>query len=455
MLVGMNSAHKRATMGITLVCAILSVTTCSSSGSGGDDGPGRLISVSPRASASPVPLCGIVLWGSNGDIDEYSSAVCLEFSYFYYSDVASDNPAGGYTYDWTAVDDFLAAARSRGHHGIVRFRDTDPELGTTGRSLPASLWVGTRQADYDEGIEGAARKRVVFPDWSNSALPAFVIGFYRELAARYPDQSTGLAYVEVGFGLWAEYHIDYDNLSNFSSADADTAGEALGRLFPSRADQISMLTEIGLSLANMPWGISIDAANEDFGPYPDGLPASVPPFGLFDDSLLHEEWNSGNRANWDVFARVVPGTCNGGEFSYYTSYDQQHALDSNGPHGLSLAAAARRCALSFVIGDGQTDYQNTAAVASAGRSLGYALEVEEVRVLDRETSVRVRNVGAAPVTYPVFAAFAGLSSAESLRGLLPNQARTVTVATGDPDAASFSFTSPVLLPGQIIPYTVR
>jgi hypothetical protein len=451
----MNRMSMRASisMAIAFFCAVL--VSCSSSGSGADGGPGRLITVAPRASASPAPLCGIVLWGSNGDIEEYSSAVRLEFSYFYYSDVASDDGAGGYAYDWTAVDSFLAAARGRGHHGIVRFRDTDPELGTTGRSLPASLWVGTRQADYDEGIEGAARKRVVFPDWTNADIPAFIIEFYQRLAARYPDQSTGLAYVEVGFGLWAEYHIDYDNLSNFSSADADTAAEALGRLFPSRADQIAILTEIGRSLVNVPWGISVDAANEDFGPYPDGLPASVPPFGLFDDSLLQESWDSENRENWDAFARVVPATCNGGEFSYYTSYDQQHALDQNGPHGLSLAAAARRCALSFVIGDGQTDYQTPAAVASAGRSLGYALEVEEVRVLDGITSVRVRNVGSAPVTYPIFASFEDLSSAESLRGLLPNQARTLTVATGDPDPASFSFTSPVLLPGQVIPYTVQ
>ena len=164
---------------LVVTASFLAGSCTQSSGSGG--GEGDYLELPPRAATSPAPFCGIVLWQTNPDIETFKSAVSLEFSYFYYSDVASDDPAGGYQYDWTVVDNFLASAASRGHHGIVRFRDTDPELGTAARSLPDSLWSGIREADYDEGIEGAPRKRVVFPDWSNPALPQFIISFYERL----------------------------------------------------------------------------------------------------------------------------------------------------------------------------------------------------------------------------------------------------------------------------------
>lgn len=407
-----------------------------------------------RNGAAPAPLCGIALWQTNPAIDEYEDAIALEFSYFYYSDVASDDPAGGYRYDWSRVDDFLAAAKSRGHHGILRFRDTDPELGTARKSLPDSLWANARQADYDEGIEGAAKKRVVFPDWSNPALADFVIAFYRSLAERYPGQSSGIGYLEIGFGLWAEYHIDFDNLSAFSPGDFDSMDEALGFLFPSRSDQRRILREAGASFRSIPWGISIDSADTEFGPYDSPLPADAAPFGLFDDSLLHGEWQDSNRGNWEFYRPRLAGGVNGGEFSYYSSYDQEHALDASGPHGLSLARAAAICHLSFVIGDGQTDYHAPAEIAAAGKSLGYALEILSARSAGGEVELRVRNGGVAVVSYDIRAAFGSFQSAGSLKGLLPGQERFLTVTVPNPRPEDFRFVSPALLSGQEIPYAV-
>jgi hypothetical protein len=115
------------------VLVTLLYLSCSSSGSGSP------VEISPHVTGGPNPLCGIVLWQTNPSINEYADAVQLEFSYFYYSDVARDNPSGGYSYDWTVIDAFLRDARDRSHHGIIRFRDTDPELGVTRRSLPESL----------------------------------------------------------------------------------------------------------------------------------------------------------------------------------------------------------------------------------------------------------------------------------------------------------------------------
>ncbi len=403
-----------------------------------------------------APLCGIVLWGSNPDMDAYGPSVNLEFSYFYYSDVADDDGAGGYSYDWSAVDAFIETAVARGHHAIVRFRDTDPELGSTDRSLPASLWLNARNAKYDEGIEGATRKTVFFPDWTNSNLADFIIDFYGELARRYPDQSTGLGYVEVGFGLWAEYHIDYDNLSDFSDSLTAVRDGARGRLFPSRTDQVRILEAIDGALVNIPWGISVDAADTGFGPYESTPPSSAPRFGLFDDSLLHAGWNTENRPNWDFFGDRRAAAHNGGEFSYYTELDQRNALRlPGGPNGYGLDAAARECSLSFVIGDGQTDYRTPAEIASAGALLGYRLEILSLtRESDRST-IRVRNDGAAAVTYDVYAACGDIISAESLKGLLPGSERNLVVISPDASFENLAFDSPVLLSGQRIPFTVR
>ncbi len=432
--------------GLIAVCSAVAVSCAG----GGSNDPGE------SAAGFPAPLCGIVLWGSNPDMEEYASSVTLEFSYFYYSDVADDDGTGGYSYDWSVVDAFVQAAVARGHHAIVRFRDTDPELGSAERSLPESLWAHARNAKYDEGIEGATQKTVVFPDWTNPDLAVFIIEFYQHLASRYPDQGTGLGYVEVGFGLWAEYHIDYDNLSGFSDPETATREGALGKLFPSRDDQVRILDAIDNALVNVPWGISVDAADTGFGPYASTPTASAPRFGLFDDSLLHAGWKAENRPNWDFFGDRRRAAHNGGEFSYYTENDQRYALRlPGGPNGFGLAEAARECYLSFVIGDGQTDYRTPAEVASAGALLGYSLVVVSVTPSGDTTTVRVRNDGAAAVTYDIFAKFGDTSSAETLKGLMPGSERDLVVNSSDSRVEDLSFFSPVLLAGQRIPFAAR
>lgn len=417
---------------------------------GGSNDPGA------NVGRQPAPLCGIVLWGSNPGMDRYGSSVTLEFSYFHYSDVASDDAAGGYSYDWSDVDAFIQTAVARGHHAIVRFRDTDPELGSTGRSLPASLWAGYRTAKYDEGIEGATQKTVAFPDWTNPDLADFIIEFFGELARRYPDQGTGLGYVEVGFGLWAEYHIDYGNLSGFSDPQTATREGARGRLFPSRDDQVRVLEAIDGAFVNMPWGISVDAADTGFGPYATTPPSSSPRFALFDDSLLHAGWKTENRPNWDFFGERRDAAHNGGEFSYYTERDQRYALSiPGGPNGFGLDEAARECSLSFVIGDGQTDRRTPAEIASAGALLGYSLTVVSLTREGDLATVRVRNDGVAAVTYDVFATFGDASSAESLKGLMPGGERSLVLSSPAAALQNLSFDSPVLLAGQRIPFAVR
>ncbi|MCD1653750.1 hypothetical protein K7J14_03435 [Treponema zuelzerae] len=441
----MITALKRYASG---VLATLIFVSCSSSGQY------SVTDIEPKNTGGPNPLCGLALWQTNPSIEKYSDAIQLEFSYFYYSDVASDNSSGGYVYDWSAIDEFLNKAKSRSHHGILRFRDTDPELGESDRSLPESLWTNIRSCDYYEGIEGAEKKRVSFPDWTNPAIPSFIKQFYAELASRYPDQSTGLAYVEVGFGLWAEYHIDYDNLSAFSDPAITSSSAALGKLFPSRADQQSMLEEIGKSFNAIPWGISIDAADGDFSPYPDEAPSTSPSFGLFDDSLLNEDWPEYNKENWDFFAGRRTTGVNGGEISYYTDHDQETALSADGPHGLSLAETARMCNLSFAIADGQTEYHAPQKIGEAGAALGYALEIVDVDVSGRSTLLVVRNTGVAKVPIELWAAIRSEHSLTSLKDLLPGESRELRIPAELDSSDGLNFASPMLISGQTVGYAV-
>ena len=47
-----------------------------------------------------------------------------------------------------------------------------------------------------------------FPDWTHAELQSFHLEFYSEFAKRY-DSDPRVAFLQVGFGLWGEYHI-YD-----------------------------------------------------------------------------------------------------------------------------------------------------------------------------------------------------------------------------------------------------
>jgi hypothetical protein len=403
--------------------------------------------------SGPSPLTGIVLWDDNGKMSQYKSAIALEFKYFYYSDIVSGNPTSGYTYNWTALKNYLNTAMQRGHHGIVRFRDTDPDLAANTSTVPSALNKVKRTASYSEGIEGSSAKTVTFPDWSNPELADFMVDFYQKLALEFDGKNNGIAYLEIGFGLWAEYHIDYGNMSNFSDSSTNTLQGALGKLFPSKAQQTRILTTINAAFKDIPWGISIDAADTSFSAFSSSNRTLGLNFGLFDDSLLHEGWLTVNGNNWQFFENQYKKTCNGGEFSYYTYEDQQTALNPNGPHGVSLAQAAAMRALTFVIGSDQPEYKSVSEVNQASRLLGYKLTIVSARANQNSTEVVIKNDGVAGVFFDMYPARGQVKSSTSLRGLLPGQSITLTIPAGGSDASNFYIGSPKLLANQIIPYT--
>jgi hypothetical protein len=406
-------------------------------------------------------MTGLALWSDNPCIARYSKAIALEFKSFRYDEIASGSPDSGFRYDWTKVRRFLNEASKRGHHGIVRFRDTDPEFSDprvypepffNQPGVPASVRGSVRTALYKEGIPGTAPATVCFPDWSNRKLVDFIIDFYDHLASEFDGKGSPLACVQAGFGLWGEYHLDFDKLSGFSDTAITSIETALGTIFPSKADQLRILTVIDTVLRETPWELSIGAADGEYSPLASLSVDRKLSFGLFDDSFLSADADGYNARNWSLFA-TYPKTFNGGEISYYEVRDQKEALSPDGPHGVSLAKAARSRCLSYLVANDQPLYRSPGELAQAGKAMGYHFIVRDAYSRGNETVVTIENVGSAAAFFDIYPAMGPVRAAASLRGVLPGAANACTVtipATGP--GSDFSLQSDRLLPGQTIPF---
>lgn len=350
------------------------------------------------------PMTGIVLWTTSKH--NASDAIQLEYTYLGYNDVVSSQGI----YDWSKVDTCLQAVAKRKHQAILRFYDTYPDKTTT---IPNYI---KQLQDYKETHGKSEGKNTSFPDWSQEELKRFILEFYQKFAARY-DTDSRLAFLQVGFGLWAEYHI-YDGPF------------VLGKTFPAKDYQEQFARHLDKTFQNTPWMISIDAADNKIAPYTEREGLLTLGFGLFDDSFLSKEHPKVNALNWKAIGhdrwKTAPA---GGEFSYYTSRDQQLALASKGPHGVSFEQSARQFHISFMIGNDQPQYQNKARIQQAGMETGYRLRVTKWETNGAKARVTVMNKGIAPLYHHAFFAADGLRARESLRGILPGESRTFTLAT--------------------------
>ena len=136
-------------------------------------------------------------------------------------------------------------------------------------------------------------------------------------------------------GLWAEYHI-YDG------------PREIGRTFPWREFQETFFRLMDSAFQQLPWSISIDAANPEYTPFTSRPSLVHLRFGLFDDPFMHEEHDGYNMESWNFFGRDrYLRSPAGGEFSYYTSYDQDHVLDESDMHGRTFENEAAEFHISY------------------------------------------------------------------------------------------------------------
>ena len=186
---------------------------------------------------SVAPMTGIVLWDDNGE--NTTDAIQLEYSYVGYDQVVSEKGV----YDWQTVDAKLTSIGARGHQAVLRFYFDYVGKPTT---VPAYI---KQLSDYSEVTAKSEGKQTGFSDWSHPELQTFVLQFYSELAKRY-DNDRRLAFLQTGFGLWAECHI-YDGPLD------------LGKTFPSKDFQARFAKHLDGTFKQLPWMISIDAADQE------------------------------------------------------------------------------------------------------------------------------------------------------------------------------------------------
>ncbi|WP_447956720.1 hypothetical protein [Vreelandella sp. EE7] len=383
------------------------------------------------------PMTGIVLWNDNArDLAALGDDVQLEFAYFKYSDVVTEPGV----YDWSRVEAALASSAARGHQMILRFHDTYP--GQTRVSIPAHI---ADAPDHELSYHDIEGERTFVPDWRSETLQAFILEFYSRFAQRY-DLDSRLAFLQVGFGSYAEYHLWDGPLT-------------LGTTFPSKAFQQQFLTHLGDTFVETPWSISIDAASSRYTPF-----SAVPAlrqlrFGLFDDSFMHETHSESdqeyNRASWLFFGSTrYHDNPAGGEFNYYSDYDQEHVLAPDGPWGRSFESLAAQYHISYMIGNDQPGYQPRERIREASMATGYAFRVATLASNGECVRLTARNEGVAPIYYDAWPAADGQRMDTSLKGLLPGEERTAEACIGPHarEALEISIESDRLVPGQRIQF---
>lgn len=376
------------------------------------------------------PMTGIVLWSDNSNAAKHPDAIALEYRYCGYNEVVD---AEG-NYDWSTIDRVLDEIASRNHQALLRFY-----FCYVGKETTVPDFIRTR-SDYDETVGKSENEVTHFCDWSNETLRDFTLDFYSKLAKKY-DSDQRVAFLQTGFGLWAEYHI-YDG------------PRKLGKTFPDKSYQEQFLRHLDEQFDSLPWSISIDAADYDYTPLEDNKPLLALSFGVFDDSFLCKPHPKENAINWKTLDasrwQRQPG---GGEFSYYNRKDQKNALRAEGPNGMSFEDAAKRFHISYMIGNDQPRYQSVERIQSASMATGYRFRVSGAELVGSTLRLEVTNEGVAPIYRDAWFAVGKKRSGISLRGLLPGQKLVCEIAgVSGEGAKNLSIQSDAILPTQQIQF---
>ena len=386
--------------------------------------------ISLKSSVSNVqPMTGIVLWNNSGK--EKTNAIQLEYSYMKFSDIAvTENPA---QWNWTGIEKLLNNIAANKHQAVLRFYYTYPGKSTT---VPQYIKA---MSDYHETTAKSEGLNTDFPDWSHQALKDFTKEFYTQFALKY-DNDPRIAFLQVGFGLWGEYHI-YD------------PKVILGGNFPDKAYQKEFFLHLSAQFSTLHWSISIDAASSSTTPLSADPSILALSFGLFDDSFLHSEHSDYNKSCFKFFgaAKRMESPV-GGEISYYSDYDQEHALDlPNGPHGVSYEQMAAEYNVSYMIANDQPNYQTMDRIRDAGIASGYRFEITAFKASSNKSLVTFKNTGVAPIYYHAYPTINGTRATLSLKGLVPGESKEFEVLSGG-DNPVLTIECDRLVPGQKIEF---
>lgn len=409
------------------------------------------------------PMTGLVLWPDEAEdrYEKYGRSHALEFSYVPPCKVVKNGTEGGaIEYDWSYLDNILEGIKSRNHQAVIRFfyeypgeKMVDNVRGTSG--VPAYIKALPGYSEMYRKVAGDGE--TYYADWSNAELQRFTKVFFADFAERYAHDPR-LAFVEVGFGHWSEYHIYDDN-------DESNAFLQFGRNFPTKEYQKDFFIHLSNVMQSIPWAVSIDAADDTYTPFVGDAELMGLSFGVFDDSFMHKDHEIGskdgyNERNWMAMniERWKTGVC-GGEISYYKDSDQKNFLNPGGMYNHTWEEQASKYHITFMIandapGASTTKYpHNTPERFKEGSmATGYHFEVTDCRTngIDK-TVITVKNTGIAPIYRDAFFAINGVRATETLAGLLPGDVLTLTIpAPLGVDADGFAVAAPVIVSDYIL-----
>ncbi len=401
----LRTIHLQPLRQAAAVLGSLALVTLAGSACGQTDNAWRALTLKSKIT-NVQPMTGIVLWTTNPQAA--AAPIQLEFAYLRYDEVVQAKDS----YDWSAVDKLLQEVAARKHQLILRWHDT--YVGQP-NGLPQYL---QELPDYKGTFGKSEGKRTGFPDWSHPQAQTFLLEFFTKFAERY-DRDPRLAFVQVGFGLWSEYHI-YDGPFH------------LGKTFPSKEYQAVFARHLASQLAFTPWMISVDAGDSERAPYVEDRELLQLRFGLFDDSFNHARHAQENEPNWRALGwnrwQAAPV---GGEFSFFQSVDQKRALAAQGAHGIPFETHAAKFHITFMIGDDQPKYQPEPRLRQASMACGYRFRVRELRSNETTTEATIINTGIAPIYYDAYPSMKGIRSRDSLKHLLPGQSKLFRIPAPD------------------------
>lgn len=400
------------------------------------------VSIQSRVDAVQ-PGTGLVLWSENARERNaaYGKSIALEYAYCLPCQVVTGKVDGKIQYDWRTFNQWLSDVASRKHQAVVRFRyeypgerSVDGQPGTT--AVPAYIKA---LPDYKETFFENEDGPTWYADWTNAELQWFTKQFYADFNAAYRDDPR-IAFVEVGFGHWSEYHIFGTPLQP-------------GVNFPSDAYQKDFLTYLAGAL-DIPWLISIDAAESS--PVVGDASLMSLTFGLFDDSFMHKDHEGDYNENcWNAIGkgtRWQKGAC-GGEISYYTSADQKNFLNPAGMYGVTWEQASAKYHISFMIANDAPSgqYGTASRFKEASMACGYHFVLTGLYANKERTAAFVTNTGIAPIYRDAYLSVGGVRSETSLKGLLPGDTLLVFIDKVT-SGSDLTIESDYILPGQKIQF---
>lgn len=376
-----------------------------------------------------LPMTGLVLWPYNAKErdSEFRKSIALEFAYCLPCRVVTGKTNGSVQYDWSSFDELLDDIASRDHQAVIRFRyeypsgtEVDGKKGTT--AVPQYI---KDLPDYKETYNSNAGGDgpTYYADWSNTELQWFTKQFYTDFCARYANDPR-LAFLEVGFGHWSEYHIYGTTLK-------------LGQNFPSKQYQKEFFQHLSQVANGLPWLVSIDAGDDTYSPLPNDNSFNALHFGLFDDSFMHKEHEIGSGDGWNEQMWNMSGKdrwkhspC-GGEVSYYTESDQHNFLSPQGIYGVTWEQAATKYHITFMNSNDATDgsYGTAKRFIEASKVTGYRFEITELKSNQTTTILTIKNIGNTPIYRPAFVEINGVRSEFNLMQLQPAQSATLRFNT--------------------------